>query len=205
MDTSTLGKHQMYTRNEFTDNPYYTKMLNVLKDAKITSMLDVGGCTGEVTKVLQENIPTLKRCVIVEPITENVSFIKENVAADVVHGALYYGKDEITLAKLPNVGGATVHAMDFPYGSETVKTVTLEELGHFDFIKIDIEGAERNAIENSRILTAIPFIEIEFHHYDAELQHTDRRPAFVAKWLPNHRIVCGGEGSGKESSLFLSL
>lgn len=181
-------------------------MLEVLAEHKIRSSLDIGGCTGEVTKVLQESIPTLKRCVIVEAISDNVDFIRKNVSAEVFHRALYYGVDEITLAKLPNVGGATVHGDSCPYGCENVKTITLEELGTFDFVKIDIEGAERNVIENSTILRTIPFIEIEFHHYDEELQFTDKRPDFLRQWLPNHRIVCGGnDGLGKESSLFLQL
>lgn len=203
MDTSTLEKHQVYTRNEYKDNNYYSTVLDTLKNAKIESMIDAGACTGEVTKMMFEQIPTLKKACLIEPMEENIEFIKNNLKeykVEVINKALVYGETTISFGKLPhNVGGGSV----FLQGDRKVPTVRLEELPIVDFLKMDIEGLEANVIQNSTNIQKIKFLEIEFHHYDDLLQFKENRVPFVTKWLPNHKVLL--DSSDKESSLFLSL
>lgn len=203
MDTSTLEKHKDYTRNEYKDNPYYAFVLKTLKKAKIISMIDAGACTGEVTKMMFRSIPTLKKAYLIEPMEENIEFIKENLKnydVEVINKALIYGEETVSFGKLPhNVGGGSV----FLQGDRKVKTIKLEELPVVDFLKMDIEGLEANIIQNSKNLQKIKFLEIEFHHYDELLCHKENRVPFVTKWLPNHKVLL--DSSDKESSLFLSL
>ena len=203
MDTSTLEKHQVYTRNEYKDNKYYAFVLKTLKKAKITSMIDAGACTGEVSKMMFEEIPTLKKSYLIEPMAENIEFIKNNLKeydVEVINKALIYGEETVSFGKLPqNVGGGSV----FLQGDRVVKTIKLEELPVVDFLKMDIEGLEANIIQNSKNIQKIKFLEIEFHHYDDVLQFKENRVPFVTKWLPNHKVLL--DSSDKESSLFLSL
>lgn len=203
MDTSTLEKHQVYTRNEYKDNKYYATVLDTLKKAKIESMIDAGACTGEVTKMMFEAIPSLKKAYPIEPMKENIEFIKDNLKGydvEVINKALIYGEKTVSFGKLPhNVGGGSV----FLQGDRVVDTIMLEELPVVDFLKMDIEGLEANVIQNSSRMQKIKFLEIEFHHYDDLLQFKENRVPFVMKWLPNHKVLL--DSSDKESSLFLSL
>lgn len=202
MDTSTIEKHQKYTRDEYLGE-YYTFVIDTLKKAKIASMIDAGACTGEVTKMMFEKIPSLKESHLIEPMEENISFIENNLKdynVKVYNKALVYGEETIPFGKLAhNVGGGSV----FLQGDRVVKTMKLEELPIVDFLKMDIEGLEANIVKNSKNIQKIKFLEIEFHHYDEELQHQANRKPFVEKWLPNHKILRNGEG--KESSMFLQL
>ena len=203
MDTSTLEKHQVYTRNEHKDNKYYATVLDTLKKAKITSMIDAGACTGEVSKMMFEAIKTLKKSYLIEPMVENIQFIKDNLKGydvEVINKALIYGEKTVSFGKLPqNVGGGSV----FLQGDSVVDTIKLEDLPVVDFLKMDIEGLEVNVIQNSTNIQKIKFLEIEFHHYDDLLQFKENRVPFVTKWLPNHKVLL--DGDDKESSLFLSL
>ncbi len=203
MDTSTLEKHQVYTRNEYKDNKYYATVLDTLKKAKITSMIDAGACTGEVSKMMFEAIKTLRKSYLIEPMVENIQFIKDNLKdydVEVINKALIYGEKTVSFGKLPqNVGGGSV----FLQGDRVVDTIKLEDLPVVDFLKMDIEGLEASVIQNSTNIQKIKFLEIEFHHYDDLLQFKENRVPFVTKWLPNHKVLL--DGDDKESSLFLSL
>lgn len=193
----TKEGHIEYTRNEYTDSVYYQSVIAYLKNAKIESCVDVGACVGEVTKMLMENIPTLTRCLMVEPIRDNIIYLLQKFTDKrviVLPFALYYGADEIELGKLDNVGGASVFIKE---RLEKCRTLKLEDIETpIDFVKIDVEGGEMNIIENSTRLKEIKFIEIEFHHYCGDLDKVE----YVKKWLPEHKIVFE-----KVNSLFLSL
>lgn len=197
---STHKGHVEYTRNEYTDSVYYQSVIAHLKNAKITSSVDVGACVGEVTKMLMESIPTLTRCLMIEPIKDNIAFLLKRFTdkrITVLPFAMYYGASEIKIGKIDNVGGASVFIIETPDKTEKCKTITLEAIKTpIDFVKIDVEGSEMNIIENSTQLKEIKFIEIEFHHYDMGLD----KIGYVKKWLPNHKILLE-----KVNSLFLSL
>lgn len=204
MDTSTVALHKQYTRDELTDSAYYTAVFQYLKDKKIQSSIDAGACTGEYTKVLKEQIPTLNRCILIEPLQENVGYLKKHFDT-VFPKVLMYGASTITLGVFHNVGGSSVFMNGSTSKTEVCETMTLEDIVEpIDFLKLDIEGMERNVIENSIKIQDIPYIEIEFHHYDEELQYKENRPAFLSKWFPNHHIVFNGADMDKESSIFIS-
>jgi FkbM family methyltransferase len=193
---STREGHIEYTRDEYNNSDYYNQMLDILNDNKIKSFIDVGACVGEVTKILLEKIPTITRGVMIEPLKDNVAFIKSRINDErikLLPNAVYYGDSRVKLGRLQNVGGASLFVSE---NIELCNTITLEELDLPDFIKIDVEGAEINIKENSTRLKEIKFIDIEFHHYCRALD----KIVYVKKWLPNHRILLE-----KENSLFLSL
>ncbi len=184
---NSLIEHVQYTENEWVNTPYFIDVIDFLEDRKIKSMIDVGGCTGEVSRIFLEKIPTLESIIILEPVLENYNFIlnrfKDNNKIRVINSALYYGKDSISLGQIDgNVGGWGVDLLG--NAIDNVSTITLEELPIVDFIKIDIEGAESNVISNSITLQEIPCIEIEFHF---ELMSTWED--YVAEYLPNHKII----------------
>ncbi len=197
MDTSTLEKHKEYTRNEY-NNPYFSFVLETLKENNIKTMIDAGACTGEVTKIMFENT-TLEKAYIIEALQSNIGYIQENLQdhnIELHYNALIYGKDKVTFGRLPqNVGGGSV----FLPGEVEVTAITLEQLPIVDFLKLDIEGLEGNIIENSINIKKIKYLDIEFHHYDELLSQKENRAEFLKKHLP-HKII-----KESYSNIFLSL
>lgn len=187
---SSLNEHIYYTQNEWNTVDYFIKVVDFLNEKKIKSMIDAGGCTGEVTKILLEKVTSLEKAIIIEAVEENYNFICNRLNGDgvvnVVNNALFYGEDYISLGQCDsNVGGWSFQ--HFNNKTNKVKTITLEEFPIVDFIKIDIEGAEKNVICNSKNIHEIPFIEIEFHD-DLELNWEK----YVKEFLPNHEVVFSG-------------
>lgn len=196
---STLKEHKNETRNEWsgqTSNKYFLNVLNYLSNKSIESSMDVGGCTGEVTNIFIENIDTLKKSIIIEPVKENYDFILDNVKSErvdiiVINKALFYGSESISMGISEfNVGGYSAKWNNL---FESIPTTTIENLleyGNVDLIKIDIEGSEKNIIENSTELKNIKYIEIEFHD---ELIKPNVWKPFIETHLPNHKIVMTDE------------
>ena len=176
--TLTQKQHKDYTHNEWTNYEYFNEVIKYLKDQNIKSFIDIGGCSGEVSKILIEKIPTIEYGLIFEPDIKNYEFILENVNSDnvlVENKAVYYGKDKINLSinsEWKNIGSWSVFFNEeYPENSIEVRCVELEpylEKSKYDFIKIDIEGSEFNLLENSTNLKDIKYIELEihYHHYD---------------------------------------
>jgi FkbM family methyltransferase len=189
---SNLKEHVFYTRKEWLEQKYYIDVLNYVKKENIVTMIDAGGCTGEVTKIFFEKIPTLNKCYIFEANKNNASFIKENLIynIEIINKCLYYGQEKISLGLNygdDNVGGYSIKYSDKNIIEKNILTTTLEEIvENIDFIKMDIEGAEKNVIMNSAKIHEINFLEIEFHE---ELEHESMWKPFVKKYLNKHAIL----------------
>lgn len=183
---NTLYEHIKYTENEWNNVDYFINVLNFLENKNIKKVLDVGGCTGKVSSILIEKIPSIEKIIILEPIEENFNFIKKEMEllnkVEIMQKALYYGKTQIQLGQCDdNVGGWSFeHSMN---KTDYIQTITLEQFFDIDFLKMDIEGSEKNVIENSTYIHDIPYLEIEFH-FDLWLDWKE----FVIKNLTNHEI-----------------
>jgi FkbM family methyltransferase len=186
---NTLEEHINYTRSEWSKIEYYVNILEYLKSKNIKSFIDLGGCVGEVSMILDENIK-LDTIYIIEPVIENYNFIvnrfinNENIK--VINKAVYYGTDKIELGQMSNdknVGGWSFsdnHSID----KVNVDTIKLEEFPICDFIKVDIEGSEHNLITNSENLKKFKFISLELHS-DLINNYKD----LISNYLPNHNIL----------------
>ena len=209
--TDNLNEHLKYSINEWNNSEYYKKVQLYLKENKIKNFIDVGSCSGGVSDVFFNNLPSLEKGILIEAIPENYEYIKNRIGPSekilFINKALFYNHSHITLGSVrTNVGGWSYQSK-----SNTIKleTTTLENVidenkiflnGGVNFIKIDIEGAEYNIIENSEILKETPFIEIEFHVNDEyNINYSDSKflsdswEPFVKKHLPNHTLIHGGK------------
>jgi FkbM family methyltransferase len=190
---STLEEHVTYTRKEWTQDCYYVRVVNYLKDKNIERIIDAGGCTGEVTKVISENVSALKKSFIIEASKVNSDFTKRNLETsnldvEIINKFLFYGKELVSIglnAGDNNVGGYSINHSD-NIVEDLIETMTLESIDDdIDFIKLDIEGSEKNVIMNSSKIRQIKFLEIEFHD---DLQNLNWKP-FVEKYLDTHTII----------------
>lgn len=177
MPTYTTNLHKEYTFVEWTEGQYFQAVLEFLQEKKIKSFIDVGGCTGEVSNILLNSIPSIERAVIFEPQPENYQYIVNNVKSDKVlveNKALFYGEEYIELSvRDSNVGSWSIlFSEQYPGNSVKVQCVDIDDYlkeKKYDFIKIDIEGAEYNLFQNSKLLKEVDYLEIELHHEHFDL------------------------------------
>lgn len=181
---NTLDSHLTYTDIEWKTNQYFKNIVRFLNSKQVENILDAGGCTGRVTTILIEEIPTIKSATILEPVKDNYNYIVENTKkyqqVVVINKALFYGKKFIQLGQCDdNVGGWSFKHTNNK--TNNVSTTTLEDFENIEFLKMDIEGAEKNVIPNSSYIHEIPYLEIEFHD---ELMETWEEYSKIN--LPNH-------------------
>lgn len=203
--TTSLEGHIYYTNMEWCGKEFYQNMINFLDKRKIKSFLDIGGCTGEVAKIFFNKIPSLENVTILEPIPINFNFIenrfKNDSRVNVINNALYYGEETISLGQSDgNVGGYNMHSDRHTIQFDAIPTTTLENLPKCDFLKIDIEGGEKNVLENATCFQEFKYITIEFHD---ELALEWEK--LVEKYIPSHKIAISGRDCGNPESVLLEL
>jgi FkbM family methyltransferase len=213
MSTLTQGQHKQYTYEEWTNYTYFYEVIEYLKNKEIKSFMDIGGCTGEVSRILLEKIPSIEYGIIFEPNIENFNYIKKNINSNKVvveNKAVYYGKEKINLSiksEWKNVGSWSIYFNEkYPENSVEVQCVTLDdylEKLEYDFIKIDIEGSEFNLLENSNNIKNVKFIELEIHYHHYLIDHSEFIHDYIKKYLPNHEIYYYYGEEQKPENVFL--
>jgi len=206
--TNTQESHKLYTSVEWKSEQYFDEVVKFLKEKNIKSFIDIGGCTGEVSNIILNNVPSIEYGLIFEPHPINYEYTKENVKSDKVvieNKAVFYGKDFLDLSvRNPNIGSwSFLYSEKYPENSIRVQCVNIDDYlneKEYDFVKIDIEGAEFNLIENSKLLKTVKFIEIEVHHehfdtYKNENDHLSEYKYsegniidYIFKQFPNHEL-----------------
>lgn len=217
--TSTYEGMIKYTTDEWNNIPYYINVVESLRMTKIKSYIEVGACLGVVANLLNSKIPTIETSILIEALPSNFIELNKNLQSDKIkiykfHCAVYYGQDFVTMGNdgshesgLYNVGGFGIQNIlaNHHQHNTTVEipTITLEEIikgDTIDFIKIDVEGAEKNIIENSTALPLIKYMEIELHD---ELSNDSIYPAFLKQYFPDHIIMLTHRQSYATLNLFL--
>ncbi len=196
----TVQQMHNYTMNEWKSHPFFLNVIDTLKRNNIKYMVDLGACLGDVTNILMNEIPSINKVVLIEALKTNFDHLVNNVNKDGVrieryNRCIFYGQEYINMGtQNANIGGFAVHYGQIANDNNeqiisNMKTSTLEELItdlDIDFIKVDIEGAEGNVLENSKMISYAKFIQIEFHHHLQEPRiHLD----MIRKYLPEHRVV----------------
>ena len=186
---STREEHVFYTRNELENYEYYKNVIEILKNNKIQSYIDIGANVGEFCNVLFEKIPTLKEAYLIEPEENNFEFLKNHVKLKNVLFLNFAIGYNLKCSKINfyngNFGGFKLLSNEYEEGT-SVEVKTLEEINLpiVDFVKIDVEGGEYNIIPNSLYLQKVKWIEIEFHDY-----HKIPTRDYIANQFKNHKIV----------------
>jgi len=187
---SSRESHMLYTRSELETYQYYKDVIEILKQDKIKSYIDIGANVGEFCNVLFEKIDTLKKAYLIEPQEDNFIFLQNNVKKQKVlffQKAIGYNLVSPKIYSVDdNIGGFRLVPDSSIPGIE-VEVATLEELKFpkVDLIKLDIEGGEYNVIENSTFLKTVKWIEVEFHDY-----YNIPTKEYIKKYLPKHTIRC---------------
>jgi len=217
--TDNLHNHSNYTTIEWSTSPYYTKVIKILLENQIKSFIDIGSCSGAVYEILKKQIPSLCSGILIEANPSNFDFININSKYKneivVLNKALFYGDKILHLGSSnDNVGSWSIRNKT-NNNSFAIESITFEDILDLyfkeipDFVKIDIEGAEYNFLENSKKLKEVPFIEIEFHEnldygYPSQVWNKIWKP-LTEKYLPNHELILGGCDDFYDGSGFFKL
>ena len=196
----------------------YLDMLVDLKESReIKSIIDIGANTGAVSIFLSV-LFNPQKIVCIEPDLSNFIFLKyagrhmltEHTKVSFINGAIYYSEAEemsmFSLSEEVNPGGKFLEPLiaekllktgGFQKDPNLVKIKTLEYVAsalgveRADLVKIDVEGAEWNIIENSSFLREkTDLIFLEYH--DRSLEET---LDFLETNLPNHELIKQVENS----------
>lgn len=182
---ATQEAHWEFTVREWS-TPYFHKLIELIPSVKVA--YDIGANVGGFSVVLQRRFNDIK-IYSFEPDKENCDYLKQKSPDTIlIEKGIYYGK-KTAKAQLnnDNIGGYFLEGIH-EYGGDVGKIfelTTLEELGIDapDLIKMDVEGSEKNIIENSSIVKDCPHLIIEWHFPNED------PIAFFEKHLPKHKIV----------------
>lgn len=196
----------------------YLDMLVDLKESReIKNIIDIGANTGAVSIFLAALLNPQK-IMCIEPDLSNFILLKyagryistEYTKASFINEAIYYSETEemnmFSLSEEVNPGGKFLEPLiaekllktgGFQKDPNLVKIKTLEYVAsacgveRADLVKIDVEGAEWNIIENSSFLREkTDLIFLEYH--DRSLEET---LDFLETNLPNHELIKQVENS----------
>jgi FkbM family methyltransferase len=167
------------------------------------TVLDCGANVGTFTEHAIEKGARL--VVAIEPEPANVECLRRNFADAIAAGRVIvvpkgvWDKDDtLVLRVLPGQSGSGSVAMARPGASEEVRVplTTIDELAaelklqHVDFVKMDIEGAEKRALAGARATVARfrPRMAISLEHRPDD---PEAIPALVARLWPELKSECG--------------
>ncbi len=130
-----------------TDEQYFDACLQLPEKA---SFADVGGFDGSTTRKFREHYPDYRKVFFFEPEEKNVSIARQNLAD--VPNVEFFQKglsNENAVLHFSANGSASMICDD---GNMSIEVARLDDLVHeqVDFIKMDIEGAEADAVEGAR-------------------------------------------------------
>lgn len=151
------------------------------------TIVDVGGNIGTFTLYAAHKSPNA-RIITVEPEPGNLEMLHKNIAdngltdrVDVVEAGV--GPEEKTttfyVTHKTSGGHSLYHYTEnsHPVEVKIIPLKTIFERHHLttcDYLKLDCEGGEYDALYGlpDEILTSIPFIAIEYHHFSKDPHHT---------------------------------
>ena len=153
--------------NGFTNNhseQYFDKEL--IPQIKNISFLDGGGYVGDTATEVIKNFPDFKKIYLIEPIAENIRIAKRELGhyENIDFLACGVSNKKTTLHFNEEKSFSTIYGK----GTNSVEVDTIDNIvkEKVDFIKLDIEGAEQDALDGARetIKAYKPILAICVYH-----------------------------------------
>lgn len=164
---------------------YFDK--EIVPELKNLCFVDGGGYVGDTAKELIKNYPDYKKIYLIEPIAENLRIAKRDLAAyeniAFIESGLSNKKAELFFHEEKSFSAL------YGSGSQNVKVDTLDNIlqERVDYIKLDIEGAELEALEGAKatIQKYKPILAVCVYH---KAEHWYRVPQLVLEMESNYKI-----------------
>lgn len=197
----TGGEHVLAHNLAEQDRRIYTSGSVQVKSGDI--VLDCGANVGVFTRVALD--AGAKQVIAIEPAPENVTCLRRNFAPEIAAGRVVvypkgvWDKDDVLVLHVDPANSARdSFVMKWKEATETVKVplVPIDELvselklNRVDFIKMDIEGAEKRALAGARETLAKykPQLAIAAEHLPDD---GEAIPLAVRKLDPRYQVECG--------------
>ena len=144
--TFDYGFMEGFTNNH--EGQYFDREL--IPDIKKISFVDGGGYVGDTASEVIKNYPDFKRIYLVEPIAENIRIAKRELGhlENIEFLTCGVSNKKETLYFNEEKSFSTIYGK----GTQSVEVDTIDNIvkEKVDFIKLDIEGAEQDAIDGAR-------------------------------------------------------
>jgi len=146
------------------EGQYFDK--EILPDLKNISFLDGGGYVGDTATEVIKNYPDFKKIYLIEPISENLRIAKRELGHydNIEFVPFGLGKQKETLFFNEEKSFSSMYGK----GTQSVEVDTIDNIAKekVDYIKLDIEGAEQDAIEGAKetIKRDHPILAICIYH-----------------------------------------
>ena len=163
--TDTVDKGELYA------------LLNSRKDIK--RIIDGGAYNGDTVLEAVEYFPSLQSALAIEPDSKNFSrFLKKTkdlkgVGIKAVNAALWSMCDMGAFSSSGNRNSSVNSTASFEHKSSEIKLITVDSLNEkaVDYIKYDVEGAEKEALVGSykTLMTERPVLLVSVYHRSADI------------------------------------
>jgi FkbM family methyltransferase len=185
----------VYARSRCSDR---SEMVNILSgheygdlygflishDLKVRTVIDAGANIGLFTLYIARILNVNAQFLLIEPDSDNLIFLKNNLAANQLVNYKIYDKalyKENKVIKFNNSLDYDSRRIDIKNGNKLIHTTTLKELfaenkiSSLDLLKIDIEGSEWELFtkENLKYFDRVEAIILEYH---LDRYHSDIQP-----------------------------
>ena len=146
------------------EGQYFDK--EILPDIKNISFVDGGGYVGDTATEVIKNYPDFKKIYLIEPIPENIRIAKRELAhyENIEFLTCGISNKKETLSFNEEKSFSTIYGS----GTQSVELDTIDNIvkERVDYIKLDIEGAEQNAIDGAKetIKKYKPILAICIYH-----------------------------------------
>lgn len=170
--------------------------LSCLSEHNIRVAVDGGAYNGDTVKAMQESFPKIQKIYAVEPDPKNFKKLKK-ISADQetgssilpIHAALW---DRVGAGVFQSSGNrnSSLLAASYQHNEVTTPLLTVDEIVKddvVDYIKYDVEGAEREALLGSQgtILRCQPALGVSVYHRSEDLFAI---PLLLENIYPNYRF-----------------
>ncbi len=155
------------------------EIYSLMPRENIVTMVDAGAYNGDTAREAKEYFPVLQKIFAIEPDKRNYKKLEKYSEAEkdidviTINSAAWNENTSGYFAESGNRNSTAVATASFEHKEGEISFVKIDELtdGKIDYIKYDVEGAEREAIEGSRRVISgdYPCLLISLYHRSRDI------------------------------------
>ncbi len=213
---SKIAKEKFGIDENYLLRNYDRHYIDYVNKEKIEYILDCGFCNGIQTFGFCKHFKNLKKIIALEPlydILKNKSYdelIKKLNIVEIIPCAAWDKKDKLDISINGSASAITNVKPSARYHKKEIPTISIDELCEennikkVDFIKMDIEGAEMNALRGggSIVKKHRPQLAISIYHSDSDFINI---PIYLSQILENYTFRLGHYSYDRYETLLYAI
>lgn len=178
---SSIVNYRLTGRMEYLLKCYMEReeMYSILPCDKILNAVDAGAYNGDTAREMKQYFPNLKRVLALEPDRKNFkklvrySEAEDEIEVLPINAAAWCKDSDGIFFGSGNRNSTAVATASYEHSEDSIKMIEIDSLTDekIDYIKYDVEGAEREALEGScRIIKRdFPSLLVSLYHRSRDL------------------------------------